>query len=166
MIADHLLYTPENIQYKNIMEDAQRTFQTQKKGASLSDVPGGSVEGSENMNTSSAGTANSCTDPKMEVDVDVAVSPPSSSSPVMPSSVYGAEHLLRLFVRMPLFLSRAQIPTTHIPILHQYWKELLGLVLAASGRPPPPTHTHHAPTHTHTHPHPHPHTYTHTQSRT
>ena len=140
MIADHLLYIPENVQYKNIMEDAQRvprTFQTQKNIASLSDAAGSSVEGIGNLNTSSAvksGTANSSTD-KMEVDA--AVPPPSSSSPLMPSSVYGAEHLLRLFVRMPLFLSRAQIPSSHVPILHQHWKELLGLVFMISGN----THT-------------------------
>lgn len=47
----------------------------------------------------------------------------------MPSGIYGAEHLLRLFVRMPLFLSRAQLPAGHVQTLHHYFKELLELVI-------------------------------------
>ena len=62
-----------------------------------------------------------------------------------PSSVYGVEHLIRLFgklyvcttksratwcsvvtVKIPLFLSRAKFPTSHVHLLHQYFKDLLG----------------------------------------
>ncbi|XP_019863116.1 PREDICTED: chromatin modification-related protein EAF3-like isoform X2 [Amphimedon queenslandica] len=44
---------------------------------------------------------------------------------MMPSSVYGISHLLRLFVKMPLFLIQAKFPTTHINLLNQHFKDLL-----------------------------------------
>ncbi len=42
-----------------------------------------------------------------------------------PSECYGVEHLLRLFVRLPLFLSRAHLPHAHVHTLHTYIKDLL-----------------------------------------
>ena len=59
-----------------------------------------------------------------------------------PSTVYGYIHLLRLFgqlsslytpysfvsVKLPLFLSKAQFPLSHIHILHQYFNGFLALV--------------------------------------
>eukprot|EP00731_Ephydatia_muelleri_P031135 Em0022g649a len=44
---------------------------------------------------------------------------------LLPSSIYGVEHLLRLFVKFPYFLSKAQFPTAHIHLLHQYFKDIL-----------------------------------------
>jgi len=44
----------------------------------------------------------------------------------MPSKVYGATHLLRLFVRLPHFLMCAQVPSAHVQVLHTHFKDLLG----------------------------------------
>ena len=41
-----------------------------------------------------------------------------------PSDVYGVEHFLRLFVRLPLFLSRAHLPLSHVHIIHNHIKDL------------------------------------------
>ena len=120
MLADHLLYSQEKAQYKNVVEEVQ--------GAPpMSSEDRGSTENSHCLNS---GTENSCTtnsDGGSKMDVDQKPVAPSSSV-LMPSSVYGVEHLLRLFVRMPLFLAQAQLPTSHVHTLHQYWKDLLGLV--------------------------------------
>lgn len=131
MLADHLLYNQEKAQYKNVMEEVQGV---PKNRASMSSGDCGSTENTSNHCLNS-GAENSCAtnsdaDSKMEVDVDHKPVVPSSAVP-MPSSVYGVEHLLRLFVRMPLFLARAQLPTSHVHTLHQYWKELLGWVPSA-----------------------------------
>lgn len=45
-------------------------------------------------------------------------------SSLPPSAVYGPEHLLRLFVRMPHFLCQAHMPTPLIQILYHHFKEL------------------------------------------
>ena len=47
----------------------------------------------------------------------------------MPSKVYGATHLLRLFVRLPHFLTCAQLPSAHVQVLHTHFKDLLGQVI-------------------------------------
>ena len=44
---------------------------------------------------------------------------------LLPSSVYGAEHLLRLFVRLPHFLCHAGISPSITQLLYCYFKELL-----------------------------------------
>ena len=44
----------------------------------------------------------------------------------LPSQVYGATHLLRLFVRLPHFLQAAQIPSNHLHLLHNHFKDLFG----------------------------------------
>lgn len=49
-------------------------------------------------------------------------------SSLPPSSVYGPEHLLRLFVRMPHFLCQAHMPPVVIQILHHHFKELFTYV--------------------------------------
>lgn len=42
-----------------------------------------------------------------------------------PSSVYGAEHLLRLFVKLPQFLSQSQLPPTHSQLLLHHLRDIL-----------------------------------------
>ena len=42
-----------------------------------------------------------------------------------PSSIYGAEHLLRLFVRLPQFLYQASIPPPLIQLLYHHFREIL-----------------------------------------
>lgn len=46
------------------------------------------------------------------------------ASSLPPSAVYGPEHLLRLFVRIPHFLCQAHMPTPLIQILYHHFKEL------------------------------------------
>ena len=69
---------------------------------------------------------------KKEVDLQPASHDPSPPDfqLLMPSGIYGAEHLLRLFVRIPLFFSRAQLPAGHMQTLYHYFKDLLELVVA------------------------------------
>ena len=56
-----------------------------------------------------------------------------ATAPLMPSQVYGAEHLLRLFLKFPLFLCRAQLPVTHVQLLHHHFKELLAYLCDRRG---------------------------------
>lgn len=49
-----------------------------------------------------------------------------------PSNVYGPHHFLRLFVKLPMFLSRARIPEKHIQELHLHLKEILEYMSANS----------------------------------
>ena len=42
-----------------------------------------------------------------------------------PSSIYGVEHLLRLFVRLPHFLSHAGIPSSTTQLLYCHFKVIL-----------------------------------------
>lgn len=50
----------------------------------------------------------------------------------MPSQVYGPIHLLRLFVRLPQFLFRAQLPPGNVNLLHLHFRDLLGYVLGSA----------------------------------
>lgn len=43
----------------------------------------------------------------------------------VPSQVYGPIHLLRLFVKLPHFLTCAQIPAGNVPLLHIHCRDLL-----------------------------------------
>ena len=118
MLADHLLYSQEKAQYKNVVEENR---------APMSSGDHGSAENSHCLNSSAENSCTTNSDASSKMDVDQKPVAPLSSV-LMPSSVYGVEHLLRLFVRMPLFLAQAQLPTSHVHTLHQYWKDLLGLV--------------------------------------
>ena len=42
-----------------------------------------------------------------------------------PSSIYGVEHLLRLFVRLPHFLSHAGVPQSTTQLLYSQFKVIL-----------------------------------------
>lgn len=53
----------------------------------------------------------------------------------LPSQVYGFIHLLRLFVKLPDFLTRAQLPASHAHLLHLHCRDLLGWVRLLIGCP-------------------------------
>ena len=139
MLADHLLFAQERSQYKQAVEE--RREQKHNVVKTVRNRTGQSETESRLQNNGTAvnslpqqGSLENSTDPvgsKMEVDSrQVSRAPsPSDSQPPMPSGIYGAEHLLRLFVRLPLFLSRAQLPTAHIQTLHHCFKDLLELVI-------------------------------------
>lgn len=115
MLGDHLLYAQEKDQYKNAVTPTQSapvTAQTQTE--------------SENKTTNDLCNASSEKSSESDSKMDAKPSDSSPPPPHAPSSVYGAEHLLRLFVKMPLFLSHAQLPNSHVHTLHQYFKDLLG----------------------------------------
>lgn len=44
----------------------------------------------------------------------------------VPSQVYGPIHLLRLFVKLPHFLTCAQLPANHVQQLYLHCRDLLG----------------------------------------
>lgn len=46
----------------------------------------------------------------------------------LPSQVYGPIHLLRLFVKLPQFLTCTQLPPNHANLLHLHCRDLLGCV--------------------------------------
>lgn len=50
--------------------------------------------------------------------------------PSMASCIYGGEHLLRLFVRLPWFLSHTSLPANHLITLNCHLKDILRYVLA------------------------------------
>lgn len=49
----------------------------------------------------------------------------TESASLSPSSIYGAEHLLRLFVRLPQFLCQAGVPAPFIQVLYHHFREFL-----------------------------------------
>ncbi len=148
MLADHLLYSQERTQYKNHIlggarldnqQPAQQLNAPEKEGTAVNSLVDGRDENGGDSHEGDKGekdnkaAGNDTESAKMEVDRQspVAVNhaaPPIGYRPPDPSSVYGAEHLLRLFVRLPLFLSRVQLPSTHLQTLQQYLRDLLGSV--------------------------------------
>ena len=111
MVEDHLLFSQEKAQFKKLLKQTHSRCQQMNhntKGKTQNDIGVNSVDNSHGP---------------MEVN-----SESTSNQPFIPSSVYGCEHLLRLFVRLPLFLSRAQLPVSHVYVLHGYFKDFLGSV--------------------------------------
>ena len=135
MLADHLLFAQEKSQYKQAVEEKRE----QKRNVNKTESKGSKTESRPQSNGAAdslpqQGSLENATDSissKMEVDLQPASHDPSppNSQLLMPSGIYGAEHLLRLFVRIPLFLSRAQLPVGHVQTLHHYFKDLLELVV-------------------------------------
>ncbi len=138
MLADHLLYPQERCQYKNVILDSaqvdrpgQELSSAKSETAALIDGRSECCGGDGQEDTTAGGDTRSA---GMQVDGPSSnmvnhVPTPSSIArqrPPDPSSVYGVEHLLRLFVRLPSFLSRAQLPGTHVQVLHVYLKDFLG----------------------------------------
>lgn len=100
VLSDHLLYSQERQQYVQFFPP-QHQLQVSPQPNSSDGINGinhiSALDGVNNMNHKQA--------------------------TLLPSSVYGAEHLLRLFVKFPRFLSKAQFPSAHIHLLHQYFKD-------------------------------------------
>ena len=100
VLSDHLLYAQERQQYAQFFPQQELEVSPQLN------IPDG-------INLITTGEA-------------LAENSVSSEQPThVPSSVYGVEHLLRLFVKFPHFLSKAQFPSAHIHQLHQYFKDFL-----------------------------------------
>ena len=59
----------------------------------------------------SAGTCNSHSEP--------------GSKRLAPSDVYGVEHLLRLMVKLPLFLTHTQLPASHVAVINTHLKDFM-----------------------------------------
>ena len=63
----------------------------------------------------SAGTCNSHSEP--------------GSKRLAPSDVYGVEHLLRLMVKLPLFLTHTQLPASHIAVINTHLKDFMRYII-------------------------------------
>ena len=116
MLEDHLLYAPEREQFRTAVEQ-QATSRSTHKSSTSSKPNEESKNAAANLATNSS-HSNSLLEH----------TPSHAPLPVMPSQVYGAEHLLRLFLKFPLFLSRAQMPPNHIQLLHSHFKELFSFI--------------------------------------
>ena len=116
MLRDHLLYEQEREQYDRLLGSLQLRAQDQVQAQQkLKQDPPPHQE-------------NDVTDTPLVQEEDSGsgghdgVASPKAE---MPSSVYGIEHLLRLFVKLPLFLSKAQLPSGQVNLLHTHFKEFL-----------------------------------------
>lgn len=133
MVADHLLYSQERAQYKNVILEGVQLQTGQHVDATDNDS-GGVVDGSRVNRSDGNGVE------VAENDAGSTKAEAAGQSPVLvnhvaaiprqrppdPSSIYGVEHLLRLFVRLPFFLSHVQLPNAHLQTLHIYFRDLLG----------------------------------------
>lgn len=119
MTEDHLLYGPEREQYKLVMDLKAKGKDSHKAAANSHLGPGCEQDSLTQENSLPGDVPRTNPHPHLEHT--------SSSNPteLMPSQIYGAEHLLRLFLKFPFLLSRAQLPIPHVQILHHYFKELL-----------------------------------------
>lgn len=129
MLEDHLLYGPEREQYKLLMEQHKARGDVSYKTAENShpSCSGEQVEQDSSAQENSLPEDTPSSNPQQphHSKLNLEHTPSDNSGGLVPSQVYGAEHLLRLFLKFPLFLSRAQLPATHIQLLHSYFKELL-----------------------------------------
>lgn len=100
-LLDHLLYGPEKEQHK-LLGILNPVFS--KKGGST--LPPHLCDGSAGQNASCVGEQHLVCGR-------------------FPSQVYGPIHLLRLFVKMPHFLSCTQLPLNHVQLLQNYFCDLL-----------------------------------------
>lgn len=127
MMEDHLLYGPEREQYR-LMMDQERARGSHKPaanshlGPSCEQVEHDSLTGENDLAEDAPSTnlhQSHHSNPHLEHT--------SSNNPsqLVPSQIYGAEHLLRLFLKFPFFLSRAQLPVSHVQLLHHHFKDIL-----------------------------------------
>ena len=104
MLPDQLLYSQEKNQFKKLLEEKGIG-----RATTVNRIPH--------------------TQPVLPKASSNHVSSPSPGHsdlpPTLPSDIYGIEHLLRLFVRLPWFLCKAQLPLSHITMLHTHLKDLL-----------------------------------------
>ena len=126
MIEDHLLYAPEREQFKSVITDRNKTTPTVAAGQQTPTT--NSLETASTPHLEHTPQGNPWQQkPQLEPTTDVGT---PGGSLLIPSQVYGAEHLLRLFLKFPLFLCHAQLPPAHVQLLHPYFKEVLGYLAA------------------------------------
>lgn len=141
MTEDHLLYGPEREQYRLMVIDQLKTRGSKNcksisQTAELQDNAATTTENSCNqtphLEHTPIGNPRQPPHQSQKLKSDQVTTADNSGSSTMnsepnttPSQVYGAEHLLRLFVKFPLFLCHAQLPATHIQLLYHLFKELL-----------------------------------------
>lgn len=99
-LFDHLLYGPEKEQHKALC--VINPVFTKKQAASQNALPAPFCDGLPGA----SGHEHLC--------------------PCLPSQVYGPVHLLRLFVKLPHFLTCTQLPPNHANLLHLHCRDLLG----------------------------------------
>ena len=133
MTEDHLLYAPEREQFRLTMADQQRNKRKSSRHKSSNTHPTQDSPNLENsLPTSHLERAPTGTPQQPHQSKSHLEHTPSSSNScqpeavLMPSQVYGAEHLLRLCLKFPLFLSQAQLPVAHVQFLNHCFKDLLG----------------------------------------
>ena len=140
MTEDHLLYAPEREQFKLMMCDQQRTKKKNSRRKSSNSNPSQDSPNQENslptphLEHTPTGNPQQLQQSKSHLEH----TPGSSNScqsetMLMPSQVYGAEHLLRLCLKFPLFLSQAQLPMAHVQFLNHCLKDLLGYLSSRRG---------------------------------
>ena len=134
MTEDHLLYAPEREQFRLLVTDQQKDKGKSRQKTSNSHgkqdkLDSATVENScletSQLEHTQDGNPRQPNQLKPHIEHTPCCSSDTSDTVTMPSQVYGAEHLLRLFLKFPVFLSRAQLPATHVQLLHHYFKELL-----------------------------------------
>lgn len=125
MMEDHLLYAPEREQYRLVMEERAKGRGSHKAAANFHLGP--SCEQVEHNPLTHENNLSGDATPHQPHHSNPHLETTSSNNPSqpVPSQIYGAEHLLRLFLKFPFFLSRAQLPVTHVQILHHHFKEIL-----------------------------------------
>ena len=117
MTEDHLLYGPEREQFQMALN---RTGPASNKPKTATNT----LNRLTAENSTPGGNPWQPNQPKPQLEPATASRHPSESQ-LMPSHVYGAEHLLRLFLKFPRFLCRAQLPSAHVQLLHNHFKDLL-----------------------------------------
>ena len=134
MTGEHLLYAPERAQFKATITEHNWGSSTHNRGGSAHIRPRvtNSLERpklSENSCTSTNFSGNPWQPDQQKPQIEPTATQPNCREPVlMPSQVYGVEHLLRLFLKFPYFLSRAQLPSPHVQLLYHCFKELLAYI--------------------------------------
>ena len=129
MTEDHLLYAPEREQFRLFVSEQQGKNRAKNSNC---------LSPKSNTDDAATHTQNSCphsehtpSDNPWQPHHNTPATGGSSNSsgscppPVMPSQIYGAEHLLRLFLKFPHFLGHAGLPASHTQLLHHQFRELL-----------------------------------------
>ena len=132
MMEDHLLYGPEREQFKSVITDRNKTTSSSRQRSTNSlETAKNSCSPSPHLEHTPHGNPWQPEQQKLQLEPTTTSTHPCS--PLMPSQVYGAEHLLRLFIKLPLFLCHAQLPSTHVQLLHHHFKELLTYLFSRRG---------------------------------
>ena len=126
-LEDHLLYGPEREQFKAVMGRQRSKGSPSKHGHPQRHDTENATDSNVHVQSPKSHlehTPRVADSPALRFNSEPATGG-NPWQPIMPSQVYGAEHLLRLFLKIPLFLSRAQVPSNHLQLLHPHFRELL-----------------------------------------